>query len=157
MNRYMQEKWSWIGGTHDIRIELLGDLSDADLRFTPGGTNMTLGALFRESGDVEHAYIQSLKTLSQNWSYSNTDPGIEQSVAQLTSWLQTLDSEINAIVAAFSDDDLHKTIDRGGFAVPVDMQLDIYLQALLIFIGKVTIYLRAMNRPLPQNVQEFIG
>ena len=157
MNRYVQEKWSWIEGTHVIRIELLGNLSDDDLRFTPGGANMTLGALFRESGDIEHAYVQSLKTMSQNWSYSNTETGIEQSVERLKTWLQTLDGEMTALVAAFSDDDLRKSIDRGGFAVPVDMQLDIYLQALLIFLGKVTIFFRAMNRPLPQNVQEFIG
>jgi hypothetical protein len=157
MNRYVQEKWSWIEGTHTIRIELLGSLSDEDLRFSPGGANMTLGALIRESGDVEYAYNQSLKTMSQDWSYSNTEAGIEQSVERLKTWLQALDSEMTALVAAFSDDDLRKTIDRGGFAVPVDMQLDIYLQALLIFIAKVTIFLRAMNRPLPQNVQEFIG
>ena len=157
MNRYMQEKWSWIEGTHTIRIELLGSLSDDDLRFSPGGSNMRLGALVRESGDVERAYIQSLKTLSQDWSYTNTEPGIETSVERLKTWLQTLDGELSAIVAAFSDDDLSKTIDRGGFAVPVDMQLDIYLQALLIFLGKLSIFLRAMDKPLPQNVVDFIG
>jgi hypothetical protein len=157
VNRYMQEKWSWIGGTHDLRIALLRDLSDADLGFNPGGTNTMLGALFRESGDIEYSYIQSLKTLSQDWSYSNTDPGMETSIEQLATWFQTLDDEMKAIVADFSDDDLRKTIDRGGFAVPVDMQLDIYLQALLIFFGKTSVFLRAMNRPLPKNVQDFIG
>lgn len=157
MNRYVQEKWSWIEGTHTIRIELLGSLSDDDLRFSPGGANMTLGALVRESGDVEYAYNQSLKTMSQDWSYSNTEPGIEQSVDRLKTWLQSLDSEMSALVAAFSDDDLRKTIDRGGFAVPVDMQLDIYLQAALIFLGKLSIFFRAMNKPLPQNVLDFIG
>lgn len=157
MNRYVQEKWSWIEGTHTIRIELLGSLSDDDLRFSPGGANMTLGALVRESGDVEYAYNQSLKTMSQDWSYSNTEPGIEQSVERLKTWLQSLDSEMSALVAAFSDDDLRKTIDRGGFAVPVDMQLDVYLQALLIFLGKLSIFFRAMNKPLPQNVLDFIG
>lgn len=158
MNRYMQEKWSWIEGTHTLRIELLRGLSDADLGFNPGGANMSLGALFRESGDIEYSYIQSLKTFSQDWSYANSEPGIETSVGQLETWFQTLDDELKALVEGFSDDDLSKTIDRGsGFSVPVDMQLDIYLQALLIFFGKASIFLRAMNRPLPENVQAFIG
>src|SRR5437867_6154719 len=42
MNRYMQEKWSWIEGTHAMRSQLLDILSDADLTFSPGGQNMTL-------------------------------------------------------------------------------------------------------------------
>lgn len=157
MNRYMQEKWSWIEGTHTLRIELLHGLSDADLRFNPGGANMALGALFRESGDIQYSYIQSLKTLSQDWSYSNTDPGIETSVGQLEAWLQSLDVEMKELVASLSDDDLHKMIDRGGYSVPIDMQLDIYLQALLIAFGKASVFFRAMNRPLPENIQAFIG
>ena len=157
MNRYAQEKWSWIEGTHQVRIELLGELSDADLRFSPGGSNMTLGGLFRESGDIEHSYIQSLKTLKQDWSSSNADSGVEDSVERLKAWFQTLDDEVKATVTGFSDADLQKTVDRGGYSVPVDMQLDIYLQAQLIFLGKATVFLRAMNRPLPENVQAFIG
>jgi hypothetical protein len=41
--------------------------------------------------------------------------------------------------------------------MPVELQLDVYLQALLIFLGKATIYLKAMNKPLPQPIQEYIG
>lgn len=158
MNRYMQGKWSWIEGSHGTRTKLLDSLSDADLAFSPGGQNMTLGALFREMGEVEYSYIQSLKTFQQNWSYHNTQAGLENSVAQLQAWFHTLDEEMNAIVSAFSDEDLTKTILRGeGFATPVDMQLDIYLQALLIFFGKATIFLKAMNKPLPEDLQGFIG
>ena len=43
MNRYMQEKWPWIEGTHGMRTQLLDILSDADLAFSPGGQNSTLG------------------------------------------------------------------------------------------------------------------
>jgi hypothetical protein len=52
---------------------------------------------------------------------------------------------------------LKKTIDRGGYAMPVDLQLDVYLQALLIFFGKATIYLKAMNKKVPEQIQEYIG
>lgn len=50
MNRYYQEKWSWIEGAHFMRTQLLEVLSDADLAFNPGGDAMSLGALCREMG-----------------------------------------------------------------------------------------------------------
>ena len=157
MNRYMQEKWPWIEGTHALRVQLLDTLSDTDLAFSPGGQNMTLGALCREMGEIEHSYEQSLKTFQQDWSYHNTEADLESSVARLKAWFQTLDDELKATVAALSDEDLQKTVDRGGYKMPVELQLDVYLQALLIFFGKVTIYLKAMNKPLPQHIQEYIG
>ena len=157
MNRYMQEKWPWIEGTHGMRSQLIDMLSDADLSFNPGGQNMTLGALLREMGEIEYSYIQSLKTFKQDWSYHNTEAGLESSIARLKAWYQTLDEEMKATVYDLSDEDLTKTVDRGGFNMPVDLQLDVYLQALLIFFGKATIYLKAMNTPLPQPIQEYIG
>jgi len=157
MNRYMQEKWPWIEGTHGMRSQLLDILSDADLAFNPGGQNMTLGALCREMGEVEHSYIQSLKTFKQDWSYRNTEAGLESSVARLKAWFQTLDDELKATVSALSDEDMKKAVDRSGFTLPVELQLDVYLQALLIFFGKAAVYLKAMNKPLPEQIKEYIG
>ncbi len=157
MNRYMQEKWPWVEGTHAMRSQLLDILSDADLAFSPGEQNMTLGALLREMGETEHSYIQSLKNFKQDWSYHNTEAELESSVARLKAWYQTLDDEMKATISAISNEDLTKTVDRGGFSMPVELQLDVYLQALLIFLGKATIYFKAMNKPLPQQIQEYIG
>ena len=157
MNRYMLEKWPWIEGSHGMRSQLLETLSDDDLAFNPGGVNMTLGALCQEMGEIEHSYIQSLKTFKQDWSYRNMEKGLESSVTQLKVWFQTLDEEMKATVSAFSDEDLKKTVDRNGYAMPVELQLDVYLQALLIFFGKATIYLKIMNKPLLQSFQEYIG
>jgi uncharacterized damage-inducible protein DinB len=111
MNRYMQEKWSWIEGTQGIRSQLMDVLSDADLAFSPGGQNMTLGALCREVGEIEYSYIQSLKTFKQDWSYHNTEVGLESDVNRLKTWYQTLDDEMKATVSALADEDLTKTID----------------------------------------------
>jgi uncharacterized damage-inducible protein DinB len=157
MNRYMQEKWPWIEGTHGMRSQLLDTLSDADLAFSPGGQNMTLGMLLREIGEIEYSYIQSLRTFKQDWSYHNTEVGLESSLTQLKAWYQTLDDEMKATVSALSDEDLTKSVDRGGFSMPVELQLDVYLQALLIFFGRATVYLKAMNRSLPKQIQEYIG
>ena len=157
MNRYMTEKWPWIEGTHQMRSQLLEILSDTDLTFSPGGQNMTLGALCRQLGEVEHSYAQSIKTFLQDWSYRNEEAALERSVTRLKEWFQGLDDELKVATAALTDEDLKKTVDRGGFAMPVDLQLDVYLQALLIFFGKATIYLKAMNKPLPQQIQEYVG
>src|SRR5947208_8871568 len=119
MNSYMQEKWPWIEGTHVMRTQLLDTLIDAGLAFSAGGQNMTLGALCREMGETEHSYTQSLKTFKQDWSYRNTEAGLGSSVARLQEWFHTLDEEMKATVSALSDEDLKKTVDRGGYAMPV--------------------------------------
>ena len=156
MNHFMLEQWSWIEGSHGMRTQLMDSLSDTELGFTPGGQNLTLGALCREMGEVEHSYIQSLKTFKQDWSYHNSEAGLATSVSMLKMWYQTLDEEMQTTVAAFSDEDLKQIIDR-GFPLSVELQLQVYLQALLIFFGKVTVYLKAMNKPLPQQIQDWIG
>ncbi len=157
MNSLMQEKWPGIEGTHAMRSQLIGSLTDADLAFSPGGQNAVLGVLFREIGDIEYSYIQSLKTFTQDWSYHNTEAGLETSVTQLNAWYQTLDEEMKTTISAFSDEDVTKTVDRSGYPMPLALQLDIYLQALLISFGKATIYFRAMNKALPDKWQEWIG
>jgi hypothetical protein len=156
MNRMMSEKWPWIEAAHGMRSQMLDLLSDAELAFHPGGQNMIFGALCRQMGETEHSYIQSLKTFQQGW-YRTTEADVVSSVARLKAWFQTLDDEMQAAIAAFSDEDVKKAVDRGGAAVTVAFQLDVYLQAVLIFLGKATIYLKAMNKPLPQSFQEYIG
>lgn len=157
MNSYLQMKWPWIEGSHGMRTEVIDLLSDADLAFTPGGNNLSLGALCREMGEVEHAYIQSVQTFKQDFSYRYPDASVATSVDKIKAWYAALDEEMKTLVTAFSDADLQKTVDRGGFAATVDIQLDIYLQALLIFFGKITVYLKALDKTLPKVFQEYIG
>ena len=156
MNHMMNEKWSWIEAAHGMRSQMLDILSNADLAFHPGGQNITFGALCRQMGETEHSYIQSLKIFKQEWSYRNTEADVVSSVARLKAWFQTLDDEMQATITAFSDEDVKKTVERGGYPVTVAFQLDVYLQAVLIFLGKATIYLKAMNKPLPQSFEEYI-
>jgi hypothetical protein len=157
VNQYMENKWSWIEGTDKMRGEVLDTLTDNDLRFNPGGQNMTLGALFREMGEIQYSYNQSLKTFTQNFDYHNTEAGLDTSTAKLKAWYKSLDEEMKSLVEAFSDDDLKKTIDRGGgFAMPVEVQLDVYLQAMLISFGKLSVFLKAMGRPLPDSIKDWI-
>ena len=158
MNRYMDLKWAWIEGSNGMREGLLEQLTDADLAFSPGADNMPFGELFRQMGEVEYSYLQGLKTFVQHWDFHNTEAGLETSVSRLRAWFDELDGELHAVVSAFTDDDLARTVERreSGFQMPVEMVLDVYVQALLIFFGKATVYLKAMGKPLPPAVAEWI-
>ena len=118
---------------------------------------MTLGALCREMGETEYSYTQSFKAFEQDWLYHNAEAGLVSSTSRLKKWFQTLDDDMKAAIAALSDDDGKKVVHRGSFESTVDFQLEFYLQAVLIFLGKATIFLRAMNKPLPQAFQDYIG
>lgn len=152
-NRYLAERYSWIEATHGMRDELLAALTDADLAFTPGGTNHTFGQLLQEWCTVEDSYSDSLKSFDQTW--EREAPAAE--LTALGAKFSALDAELGATVAAFDDEDLSKPVHRpGGFHLPVEMQLDAYLQAMLIYAGKASVYLKAMGRPLPPAIRDWI-
>jgi hypothetical protein len=157
MNPILDGKWAWIAAAHGLRAQVLDLLSDADLAVSPGGQTMPFGALWRELGAVEYAYRQSLQTFRHEWSAPPPDADLGGTVTQLRGWFQSQDAEMKAAIAALANADLTQPVERGGGGVSVEFQLDCYLQAVLIFLGKATIYLRAMNKPLPQAVLEYIG
>jgi hypothetical protein len=159
MNRIMTEYYPTFQMYQALRDQLMAILTDEDLHYALGGANLPLGTLCREIGEVEHAYIQSFKTFAQDFSYRNPSPSLETSVSRLTSWFTELDEELKATIEKLSDDDLdNRLIDRGGdFKLRPQTQLEIYNEALLIFYGKTSIYLKALGKPLPQQWQEWIG
>jgi hypothetical protein len=142
-----------------IRNQLMETLKDSDLSYTPGGANPPLGVLCREIGEVERAYIESFKTFTLDFSYHNTTPGLEKSIAQLVAWYADLDAELKATIAGLSQEDISgRMIDRGGgFQLPPSIQLSVYQEALLIFYGKVMVYLRASGVTPPPQMQDWIG
>lgn len=141
-----------------LRGQLLDLLADEDLRFTPGGENPPLGALCVEIGEVQHAYIQSFMDWRMALSYRNPEPGLAESVSQLANWYKILDAELEAVISHLSEEDIKtRQIDRGGWSVTMLIQLDVYKEALLIFYGKASVYLKAMAKPRPPQWQEWIA
>ena len=142
--------------TTKLRTEMMDLLTDSDLAFRIPN-NPTLGALCREMGDVERSYIDSFKTLKQVWDVRNTEPGLDGSVEKLKTWYKALDAELDTVLRAIPDADLQtKTVDR-GFPMPLGGQFHTYREALLIFCGKCSVYLRAMGKPLGEQFQGWIG
>lgn len=155
---FLQQQLPVLKQTMALRDQLLAVLSDADLAFTPGGDALTLGELCKEMGEVQYAYTESFQTFTQDWSYRNDTPGLAASVAQLTAWFAELDAEYMKVLEGLSDADWEKSIERGGgFSPPAGVQFHVYREALLIFAGKASIYLRALGKPLPEQWVYWIG
>jgi len=149
---------SYVTGCHMMRDGALERLSDADLQFVPGGDNLTLGALFKQLGEHQHSYVQSLITLKQDWSYRNDEPGLATSLAQLRRWFGQLDQQMQDVIDSLDEIDLDRPVDRtNGSIRSVLSQLDIYTQVYLIFLGKIVVYFKAMQKPLPPSIEEYIG
>jgi hypothetical protein len=159
MNSIMQEQVPVLQQYQALRNQLMEALTDEDLSYAPGGDNPTLGALCREMGEVEYAYIESFKTFTQDFSYRVEDPELERSVERLITWFQALDQELQAALEALTEDDTqNRLVDRGGgFTLPPGIQLHIYREALLIFYGKASVYLKALGKPRSEQWQAWIA
>lgn len=160
MNSIIKDYYPLFQNYQALRGQLMEMLTDGDLAYrVAGDTTPTLGMLCRDIGDTEYSYIQSFKTFMQDFSYHNPDPQLEHSVAALTAWYAALDRDLRAAIEALSDEDCAKrTIDRGpGFTVSPSVQIAIYNEALLIFYGKASIYLKGLRKTPSQQWQDWIG
>ena len=157
MNAQIQQFWELNRMYTPLRDQLMDELSDDDLSFTPGGSNPTLGELCRELGETENAYVQSFKTYKADFSYRSNDDGCLNSVSRLQAWYAQLDEALEAVLETVSDEDVAtKQIERDGFSIPIHISLDVLREALLIFYGKVSVYAKAMDKPLTQQWKDWI-
>ncbi len=151
MNALVETFNELIKPTQDMRDEILDTLTDADLAYALPG-NPTLGELLRELGEIEHTYVQSFKRFTQSFDYKHDDPSIATSLSRLRAWYKSLQSEMEAALKGLNPDEVaNKAVDRQGWQAPLRMQLDVYLQALLIFYSKLSVYMRALGKPLSEK------
>ena len=146
-----------------LRRQLIDDLEDADLEVRLGGDSESLGALCHEIGEIEHSYVESFRTFRLDLGYRNPDTSVDHSVAALRTWFDELDRELLAVLSALSEDDIEgRRIVRSDFAETffapdVRVQLNTYREALLIFYGKASVYLKAIGKPRSQEWRDWIG
>ncbi len=147
----------------ELREQLMAILTDEDLARDLGGTSRTLGLLCREIGEIEAAYVGSFRTFRQNFADGSADLALERSVEALVTWYSELDRDLMDALDDLSEEDVltrrivRSDFDTDFFSPLARVQLDIYREALLIFYGKVSVYLRAMERELPGNWPDWIG
>jgi uncharacterized damage-inducible protein DinB len=146
-----------------LRDQLMEIVTDEDLQYRFGGTTATLGALCRDIGEIEHSYVESFRTFRQDFDYRHPDPLIETSVAALQQWYAELDRDLMAVLEILSEADMtsrriiRSDYDSGYYSPLPPEQPDGYREALLIFYGKTSIYLRALGKAFPPQWQLWIG
>lgn len=157
MNAILRQQYPLFEHYQALRGQMLDLLTDADLGFALPG-NPTLGKLCREIGETEHCYVESFRLFSLSFDFRADDPALEHDLARLRDWYSQLDAELHAAVAVLSDEDCEgRLINRGGWKVSPRIQLEIYKEALLIFYGKASMYLKALDKPRPEQWREWIG
>lgn len=159
MNSIIRDYYPTFEMYQALRTQLLEILSDEDLSYRPGGVNLTLGRLCREIGETEQAYIESFKTFVMKFVYGTSDPNLEKSVSALVAWYAVLDRELKQTIESLPEEELQaRQVDRGGdFKLRPAIQLDVYKEALLIFYGKASVYLKVMGKTLPKQWEEWIA
>ena len=143
----------------DVLAMALENVSASDLEFTPPGDNAGLGELCRAMGDIAFAYAQSFRTKSMDFSITADDRRSPRNGGELSEWIRAQEGLIKEAVRRYSDEELTTNhVDRGGgWKVPLLTQFHIYREALLIFFGKLDVYLRMMRKPRPQTWVQWVG
>lgn len=156
MNSLIEEE---LPGNQDLRDQLMGMISDQDLAYKLPGANPTLGELCEELGYIQQAYTHSFKTLKLDWTYRDSQPDAANSVASLDAWFKKLDAELIEALSGLSEDDIHnQQIDRGhGFIASPQVQFQIFREALLVFYAKASVYLKALEKPYPEQWKAWVG
>lgn len=159
MNSIMESYFPVFRLYQSLRNQMMELLEDKDLDFTIGQNNPSFGSLCREIGEVEHSYIESFRTFRMDFSYRAEEPELDRNVERLTHWYIALDHELEQAISDLSQEDIdNRKIDRGGdFILSPQIQLEVYKEALLIFYGKSSVYLKALNKELPDQWRQWIA
>ena len=144
--------------TQERKYELLSVLNDSNLTYKLPGQNMTLGELCKEMGEVQQSYIEGFRTRKMDFEYKSSEAAYSTSVSAIIDWYRALDVELISALKALDGVGVEKeTVQRPEFAPPILVNLHIFREGLLIFYGKASIYLRALEITPPPMFQAWIG
>jgi hypothetical protein len=156
MNNLFDEE---IRGHHRMRDHLLTVVSDADLTYELPGLNPTLGELLVELGHIEGIYTHSFEALTLDWAHRQLPPPTPITIAGLQDWFKAQDDAMNSTLSRFTQEELLvDRIDRGhGFIASPFVQHEIYREAVYIFYGKLSVYLKALERDAGEEWATGVG
>ena len=158
MNSIMREQSNLYEQTRSLRDQMLDLLTDADLAYQLPGDNVPLGVICHEMGEFQQGYIKSFKTFKHEGLIKNPDTSLQTDLTKLKTWFKTLDVEMLSTLEALKEDDIqNKLVDRGDFSLPVTAQFHVYRESLLIYYGKISIYLKALGKTFTSQWQGWIG
>lgn len=157
-NVIVEQHFPVLEGGFELRHQMLDLLSEADLAYQ-FPNNLSLGGLCREMVEIEHSYIESFKTFKMDWHYKAPNAAeLETKLDVLRSTYSAQEAALKAALSALSDETIHgQIVNRGGFKPLLLTQFHIYREANLIFYAKVSLYLRALQKTLPELWLDWIG
>lgn len=142
--------------TQAIRNQIMAILTDGDLSYRFPNCP-SLGELCREMGETEQAYVESYRTFRLELQYGGSDPALATDIIRLKTWFGQLDRDLDAVMAALSEDEVQKRRIEREFPFPLRVQLHCYREALLIFYGRAIMYLWALGKPVSEQARAWIG
>jgi hypothetical protein len=156
MNKLFDEE---IRGHHSMRDHVLTLVSDADLDYKLPGQNPTLGGQLVELGNLQGVYTHSFATFELDWAHRELPPPSPLTVAGLQAWFDAQDAAMKSAMDRFTEEELRvDRIDRGhGFVASPFVQFQVYREAVYIAYGKLSVYLRALERDAGPNWAAFVG
>lgn len=161
MPKYASKTLDLMDMTDDVRDQMLSMVSDEELAYRLPGDNPSLGELFRNHGQIQQSYIDSFKSFKQSFDYPAVDPALDTSVSKLQAWYQQLDRDLHIALHNLSEEDAqNRLIERGhplNYRLSCADQMMCYREALMIFYGRATLYLRALGKTLPPQIIAAIG
>ena len=155
MNTFATEQLPLIDMTLNLRHELMDALSDEDLAFKITG-NPTLGGLMKQFAETEQQYADSFVTGKHDWSLM-LEPELATSVSALKARFAKSEKAFKDNLSSLSDEEVGKIIDRQHIQIPATVQFHIYREAFLIYSAKIVVYLRAMGKQVPEQMDMWIG
>jgi hypothetical protein len=159
VNSFVENEYGAIEETQSLIGELLDEVPESAFDFSPGGSNPTIRGLLKELAQTEIAYAQSFHDWTMNFEYGSESPIDLRSVDTIRAGFTRLHQELKTALATVSEADLTgKLIDRGGgFRISPRGQIHIYGEAVLIVASRISVYLRALELPLPGKWEIWIG
>lgn len=156
MNKLFDEE---IRGHHSMRDHLLTLVSDAELGYELPGHNPTLGGQLVEMGENQGVYTHSFATFELDWAHREVPAPAPLTVAGLQAWFGEQDAAMKAALDRFTDEELRvERIDRGGgFVASPFVQFQVYREAVYLYYGKLSVYLRALERDAGPGWAAFVG
>jgi hypothetical protein len=148
-----------IRGHHSMRDHLLTVVSDADLAYRLPGLNPTLGELLVEMGDIQGVYTHSFETFTLDWAHRQVPSPSPITIPGLRAWFVAQDDAMKDVLSRFTEEELQvDRIDRGnGFIASPFVQHQIYREAVYIFYGKLSVYLKALERDAGEEWAAWVG
>lgn len=156
MNKLFDEE---IRPHHSMRDHLLTLVSDANLGYELPGQNPTLGGLLVEFGNLQGVYTHSFETFTLDWTHRQLPPPDPMTVAGLREWFDAQDAAMKVAMDRFTEEELRiDRIDRGrGFVASPFVQYQVYREAVYIFYGKLSVYLKALEIDAGEQWAGWVG